>query len=809
MGFKKICVCVLMVLPSALLSQSNITIPVTPHIDVDSIKPYPLTGINTAIELLDGQLVLVNEELQPKAELIRYQEAIKASQEYVKSEQLRLETEGKELSNWQLDDIKREWQREKVHLKTIQKEVALKVKWCIETIEYVRNEKHRWRMTKESIRESVTSAEMSRRISSIISLIESIEAKLTVRQDKVLALENGITDALLGIDGLRMEFEKLRTEIESQIFERDCPAIWNAFGATVSAGKMVTDVNRNFRNNAKFIEVFFYQNRSKVVSQLLIFIGALVLLLFLRTQLNDLVVPLSQNEMIRARYVTAHFVGSSLLIGLVSTGVIHSNIPTSVREFLLIGFIVSCILMIPIRFERAYRKYALAVIVLFFIHELEFLLEGKLLFNRFFLLLESVLSFGILYFLFSNKGRLLVILDGVWWHFVWRVKYLLYGLIVVSVFANVLGYWNLAVMLTKVTVYSLFFAIVLSVAQLVLQGTLVLLLHTHACNKSHLIAQNLDFIKSRINSILQYALVLVWVRATLISIGYYDSLIDSVVNVLDASWTLGTSTISLKGILVFIGIIAISQLVARSVKKILVVEFFPRIVLPRGVPGALSMLVSYFVGGIGFYLAISSAGVDLNKFSLIAGALGVGIGFGLQNIVHNFISGLILAFERPIQVGDTIDVGHVMGIVKKIGIRSSSISTFDGSEVIVPNSDLISKEVVNWTLSNQTRRREIPVGVAYGNHPEKVLEVLRNAVREFPDILSHPLPLCLFDGFGDSALKFRVLFWVPVDAVLSTQSNLGIAIYNALEEAGIEVPFPQQDVHIKSYLQRMDNTMDA
>lgn len=798
-----------LVIPCQLFSQTVSTIAPTRILSVDSVAPYPLTEINTAIEVLDRQLVLVNEELQPDAELVRLQVIVDASQEYVKSEQMRLQSEGSELSNWQLEDIKREWIREKEHLKAMQKDVAMKVKWCIETTESIRQEKARWVMTKESVRESGTSSEMLRRISSIIVLIESIESKLNSRQNAVLAIENGITDALLGIDGLKMDFDKLRTEIESQIFDKDCPAIWNAFGLSMPVAKMATELRRNVRSNAKFIEVFFYQNRTGVVSQLLIFIGALVLLLFLRTQLDDLLVPLSQIEMIHAKYVTAHFVGSALLIALVSTGIIHSNIPTSVREFLMIGFIVACVLMIPIRFERSYRNYAIAVIVLFFIHELEFLLEGKLLVNRFFLLLESVLSFGILYFLFSNKARLLVILDGVWWRFVWRVKYLLYGFIVVSVFANLLGYWNLAVMLTKITVYSLFFAIVLSVAQLVLQGTLVLLLHTHACNKSHLIAKNLNLIKSRLTSILQYVLVLVWVRATLISIGYYESLLEWLAGVLSASWTLGTSTISLKGILVFIAIIAISQLVARSVKQLLVVELFPRIVLPRGIPGAASMLMSYFIGGIGFYLAISSAGVDLNKFSLIAGALGVGIGFGLQNIVHNFISGLILAFERPIQIGDTVAVGQVTGIVKKIGIRSSSISTFDGSEVIVPNSDLISKEVVNWTLSNQTRRREIPVGVAYGNHPEKVLEVLRNTVREFPDILSHPLPLCLFDGFGDSALKFRVLFWVPVDAVLSTQSNLGIAIYNALEEAGIEVPFPQQDVHIKSYEKRTDNMLDA
>ena len=183
--------------------------------------------------------------------------------------------------------------------------------------------------------------------------------------------------------------------------------------------------------------------------------------------------------------------------------------------------------------------------------------------------------------------------------------------------------------------------------------------------------------------------------------------------------------------------------------------------------------------------------MDVNRFTLLAGAFGVGVGFGLQNIVNNF-SGLILLFERPIHPGDTIEVGGVSGIVKKIGIRSSTISTGDGADAIIPNAILISDKLMNWTLTDPWRRIEISIGVAYGSDLQKVMEILL-AVAD-SSVLKDPAPAVVFQGFGESALNFGLRVWILVQANLDTRSRLSIALARRCAMRN-PIPFPRRDLN--------------
>ena len=176
-------------------------------------------------------------------------------------------------------------------------------------------------------------------------------------------------------------------------------------------------------------------------------------------------------------------------------------------------------------------------------------------------------------------------------------------------------------------------------------------------------------------------------------------------------------------------------------------------------PYAASKVTYYILSVFVLLAAVTAAGVDLNKFTIITGALGVGVGFGLQDIVKNFASGLILLFERPIRVDDVIELTGMVGTVRRIGARSSTIVTFQGAEVIVPNSNLVSTQVINWTLSSQQRRIEISVGVAYGTDPERVLQLLVAEAAAHENVMTNPAPVAFFIGFGDSALNFELRFW--------------------------------------------------
>jgi potassium-dependent mechanosensitive channel len=203
----------------------------------------------------------------------------------------------------------------------------------------------------------------------------------------------------------------------------------------------------------------------------------------------------------------------------------------------------------------------------------------------------------------------------------------------------------------------------------------------------------------------------------------------------------------------------VSIFIAKLLRYLLEEDVLSRMKLAPGVAFSVSTIVYYIILLLGFFLAVSSAGVDLNKFTILMGALGVGIGFGLQNVVSNFISGLIMIFERPLKVGDIIEVGTLSGKVQKIGIRASTLKTFDGAEVVVPNGTLISTELVNWTKTDQLRRIEILIGVAYGTKPDTVIDILKKIPLNHSDVIKNKPPVVLFKGFGESSLDFSLRFW--------------------------------------------------
>jgi small-conductance mechanosensitive channel len=257
-------------------------------------------------------------------------------------------------------------------------------------------------------------------------------------------------------------------------------------------------------------------------------------------------------------------------------------------------------------------------------------------------------------------------------------------------------------------------------------------------------------------------------------------------------FTVGGVTISLSNIILAIVLFAIGFMITRAVKGWLEKTYLPATRLDIGLRNSIATSIGYLGIIIATMMAASTLGLSLDRFTIVAGALSVGIGFGLQSIVNNFVSGLILLWERPIRVGDWIVVGDEQGIVKKINVRSTQIETFDRASLIVPNSEFISGRVKNWMHNDRTARVVIPIGVGYGSDPDRVRKILLDVMKDNKDVLKEPPPRVYFMRLGDSSMEFELRCFADVDYVLPVKSELLFQVHKALTKARIDIPMPKR-----------------
>lgn len=264
---------------------------------------------------------------------------------------------------------------------------------------------------------------------------------------------------------------------------------------------------------------------------------------------------------------------------------------------------------------------------------------------------------------------------------------------------------------------------------------------------------------------------------------------------------IGAMSFSGLGVIYAIATLLITQAVSRIWRWFFQTKFLNRSGMEVGLQDSLTTITVYVIWALGILIALHVFGLNTASLAVAFGALGIGLGFGLQAIFNNFISGIILLFERPIQVGDDVEVNGVWATVKKINVRSTVVQTYDNASLIIPNSDFISNQVTNWSFKDKRIRRSIVVGVAYGSDINLVRELLLDIARNFPKVLKRPEPDVLFTDFGDSALIFKVRFWTDLDNMLKVETGIRFEIDRLFREHRIEIAFPQRDIHIRSIVE--------
>ena len=289
--------------------------------------------------------------------------------------------------------------------------------------------------------------------------------------------------------------------------------------------------------------------------------------------------------------------------------------------------------------------------------------------------------------------------------------------------------------------------------------------------------------------------------------GSQHAILLKIYQVLTHPIAIGKMSFSVMGVFYAILVLLATHVAARFWRQFFRSKFLSRSGIEEGLQRSIATISVYVLWAFGILIALHVFGLNTASLAVAFGAIGIGIGFGLQNIVNNLVSGIILLFERPIQVGDDVEINGLWATVKKINVRATVVQTYDNASLIIPNSEFISRQVTNWSFKDRRVRRNIDVGVAYGSDVELVRNTILEVVDAIPDVLFHPKPEVLFLNFGDSALIFRVRAWVFIDRFMATESRIRFGIDKKFRELGIVIAFPQRDIHIRSTVGKKDGDL--
>ena len=486
---------------------------------------------------------------------------------------------------------------------------------------------------------------------------------------------------------------------------------------------------------------------------------------------------------------------AATILTLISVDFIFPARPMIFRELVAYLFAYPIISLLRRILNRKYHVYLYSFVIILVLYIFIILSSSDALLSRMMCLLVAATEIILLFLLLINFRKINIKTYQKYLVYIFLVFHL--ALALTGLVANLTG----RMILTSLTINAVFInilsVVLLIVAAIMLNGVVASVIDSRRGRKVNSIRLYGEMLKQRSFLILNTVTILYWFAIFLNAFHIRSIVYSLIVSVFTYKFTIGDASFSLDGILLFFIVIFISLFLARFLQVLLEKDVLNRLSLSKGMPHTISMGLKYVIVITGFFMAFYATSIPMDKVTIILGAFSVGIGFGLQTIFSNIVSGLILLFERPIQLGDTVQVGTLIGNVKSIELRASNIHTFDGAEVIVPNSQLISKEVINWTLSDKTRRMEVPLGVGYDSDPHFVQGLVMDILRKHPMILQQPEPAVYFLGIGQSAMDFELLFWISdYSQGRSIKSDVLFGVFKILKENNIKIPVPRRDVTI-------------
>ncbi len=628
---------------------------------------------------------------------------------------------------------------------------------------------------------------VARRVRASLQLLGEARASLRAWRDRVLALDDRVLERRTAVASALERLEKTAEIQRKGLLVPDRAPLWRS-GYARSLPSELPRISESLGRFAAQSREYLLSDPRPLIAQLL-FAGLLAVVLHRAGQTARRRAAISP-ELADATRVLERPISVAMLLALVATPWLQ---PLAPRRFIQVMALLALIAVARVVSHASRESSRLVLASLF----------GVLLLDRLGLALEELPSVAQTIFLIEiGIGFALAIrvlrLGGLWGRgrrWVRRGAQIVAVALPIALAAEVGGWSRLATLLGRGTMIAALSAVYVWAAVVALEALLVWTLYSPRWSRllrGGRLARRL----------IRWLGVGAWTYLSVVSVGQRDLAAETLRRIFDLGISVGALSVTLGGVFAFALTIVAAPFIARAINVVLEEAVYPRARLSRGMPYALSTMVRYAVYSFAFIAALAAAGVQLSQLSILLGGLGVGVGLGLQDFVKNFAAGLTLLFERRVHVGDVVQIPsrEVFGRVLQIGMRAVMVRNWDGAEVIVPNIDLISGAVTNWTLSDQLRRIELPVGVAYGTDPERVPPLLLEVARAHADIIESPPPQALFLGFGESSLDFLLRVWThrDYDRTSAIRSEIALATHRSLREDGIEIPFPQRDLHVAS-----------
>jgi potassium-dependent mechanosensitive channel len=682
--------------------------------------------------------------------------------------------------------LKLTWQSFGVRLLVLARELTQHATGLEEQLARLDQLNKTWQATLQSAKQPETPPPVLQRLQSVVDSVERTRQAAESGRDHILTFQSHLSEQEARVRTALSSIEQAENRALKNIFVKDSPPIWSL--ETSLGTEWEKHGGESISSQLETSTAFTKRLPFTFLIHALFIVLVAAALHWMRRRIRTLAEE--KPDLQRALPILDLPVSTAFALSILIIPSIYAQAPR------LIHAIMGAATLIPtaavLRRLLARNSYPIlnAIVIMYFVGQLRILAASLPVLARF-IFLAQALGASIFLIWVLRSWRLPT--EGAETHGrVWRTIRAIakIGLILLpaAFLANIFGYVNLGNLLGIIFLRSAYIAAMLYTAIRIIEGLLIIALQVRPLGSLRVISLHRQMIQRRTCRVLEFLAFLLWLNVLLSFFGLRDSFIASIGAALNANLALGSFSITPGHILAFLITVWASFLISKFLRFLLEEDVYHHLHLARGIPYAISTMLHYLILLLGFFVALGALGIDLTKVTILAGAFSVGIGFGLQNVINNFVSGLILLFERPIKVGDVIEVGGNVGEVSRIGIRASVIRTTDGSEVIVPNGSLISSQVTNWTFSDRQRAVEVSVNVAGGADPQRVVELLKNTAAAHPGVTKEPSPQVYVVNFSAGAVTFQLRAWTDRhENWAQLRSDLSVAVNEALVREKIAI----------------------